>query len=109
MTSSCRHGGSTPDGLAALIWRELSDRSPSGSPPPGLPRPAGLTGDGLPAAPGGWPFLRAVREVLAGAPFISVVVCTRDRPEQIKKCLNRLAGAALPAVRGGGVDNAPDL
>ena len=36
-----------------------------------------------------------------------MVVCTRDRPEQIKKCLGRLAGQQYPRYEVVVVDNAP--
>src|SRR5579862_8018637 len=75
--------GIDPDGLASLIWRELSEPVAERFAAAGLARPDTLTGDGLQAAPGSWPYLRRRAELLADAPFISVVVCTRDRPEQI--------------------------
>ena len=79
----------------------------SGSRPPGLTAPTALTGKGLAADRNAWPFLRERAALLAGAPFISVVVCTRDRPEQIKKCLSRLAGQQYPRYEVVVVDNAP--
>ena len=99
--------GIDPAGLAALIWRELSEPVAERFAAAGLARPATLTGDGLEAEPGSWPFLRRRAELLADAPFISVVVCTRDRPEQIKKCLDRLAGQQYPRFEVVVVDNAP--
>jgi glycosyltransferase involved in cell wall biosynthesis len=44
---------------------------------------------------------------MAQAPFISVIICTRDRPEQIRKCLSRLAGQQYPQYEVVVVDNAP--
>jgi GT2 family glycosyltransferase len=99
--------GIDPATLAALIWRELSEPVAERFAAAGLARPAELTGGGLQADPGSWPFLRHRAELLADAPFISVVVCTRDRPEQIKKCLNRLAGQVYPRFEVVVVDNAP--
>ena len=99
--------GIDPDALAALIWRELSDPVAGRFAAAGLARPDTLTGGGLPSEPGSWPYLRRRAELLADAPFISVVVCTRDRPEQIKKCLNRLAGQQYPLFEVVVVDNAP--
>jgi O-antigen biosynthesis protein len=99
--------GIDPATLAALIWRELSEPVAERFAAAGLARPAELTGGGLQADPGSWPFLRHREELLADAPFISVVVCTRDRPEQIKKCLNRLAGQLYPRFEVVVVDNAP--
>jgi glycosyltransferase involved in cell wall biosynthesis len=99
--------GIGPDDLAALIWRELSEPVARRLAAAGLARPGALTAEGLQAEPGDWPYLRRRAEVLADAPFISVVVCTRDRPEQIKKCLNRLAGQRYPRFEVVVVDNAP--
>jgi len=99
--------GMEPAALAALIWRELSQPIAERFAAAGLARPEALTGSGLPAEPGTWPFLRRRAEVLANAPFISVVVCTRDRPDQIKKCLNRLTQQKYPRYEVVVVDNAP--
>jgi len=99
--------GVTPDALAALLWAELSGAVAQRFEAAGLTPPAGLGSAGLTADPDAWPFLRERAALLAGAPFISVVVCTRDRPEQIKKCLNRLAGQQYPRFEVVVVDNAP--
>ena len=91
--------GITPDALAALLWTELNGPVVQRFEAAGQTAPAALAGK-RPArgGPGRWPFLRDRAALLARAPFISVVVCTRDRPEQIKKCLSRLARAEVPAV-----------
>jgi GT2 family glycosyltransferase len=99
--------GISPDGLAALLWRELGESVAARFAAAGLARPAALTGSGLAVEPGAWPFLRTRSATLANAPFISVVVCTRDRPDQIKKCLDRLAGQKYPRYEVVVVDNAP--
>lgn len=99
--------GIDPDGLAALIWRALSRPVAERFAAAGLARPSALTGSGLRADPETWPFLVRRAQVLADAPFISVVVCTRDRPDQIKKCLGRLAQQKYPRYEVVVVDNAP--
>jgi O-antigen biosynthesis protein len=99
--------GVSPDELGAELWRRFSEPVGDRFAAAGLPRPAGLAGDGLPASPGTWPYLRNRSEVLAAAPFLSVVVCTRDRPEQVKKCLSRLARQQYPHYEVVVVDNAP--
>jgi O-antigen biosynthesis protein len=99
--------GISPDGLAALLWGELAEPVAERFAAAGLARPAALTGSGLAVEPGAWPFLRRRSATLANAPFISVVVCTRDRPDQIKKCLDRLAGQQYPRYEVVVVDNAP--
>jgi GT2 family glycosyltransferase len=99
--------GVKPDALAEIIWRDLSGAVAERFAAAGLPVPMALTGAGLRADPQAWPFLRRRAEVLASAPFISVVICTRDRPEQIKKCLDRLARQDYPRYEVVVVDNAP--
>ncbi len=99
--------GIAPDALAALMWTELSGPVAQRFEAAGLTAPAALTGSGLAADPEAWPFLRERAALLASAPFISVVVCTRDRPEQIKKCLSRLARQQYPRYEVVVVDNAP--
>ena len=99
--------GVSPDALATLLWTELS------GPVAAAVRGRGACGadrtgySGLVADPDAWPFLRDRAAMLASAPFVSVVVCTRDRPEQIKKCLNRLAQQQYPRYEVVVVDNAP--
>jgi O-antigen biosynthesis protein len=97
----------TPDALAVLLWTELREPVARRFEAAGRTAPAALAESGLPADPDGWPFLRDRAALLAHAPFISVVVCTRDRPEQIKKCLSRLAGQQYPRYEVVVVDNAP--
>jgi glycosyltransferase involved in cell wall biosynthesis len=97
----------TPDALAVLLWTELREPVARRFEAAGRIAPAALAGSGLPADPDAWPFLRDRAALLAHAPFISVVVCTRDRPEQIKKCLSRLAGQQYPRYEVVVVDNAP--
>ena len=97
----------TPDALAVLLWTELREPVARRFEAAGRTAPAALAESGLPADPDGWPFLRDRAALLAHAPFISVVVCTRDRPEQIKKCLSRLAKQQYPRYEVVVVDNAP--
>lgn len=99
--------GIGPDDLGVLVWREVGDAVAGRFASAGLPAPGALPGAGLTVAPDEWPYLRRRAQVLAGAPFISVVICTRDRPEQIKKCLNRLTRQRYPRYEVVVVDNAP--
>jgi glycosyltransferase involved in cell wall biosynthesis len=100
--------GIEPDALAALVWTEVSGAVARRFEAAGRAAPAALTGQGLPAADqDAWPFLRERAALLASAPFISVVVCTRDRPEQVKKCLSRLERQEYPRFEVVVVDNAP--
>ena len=53
------------------------------------------------------PFLATRRAVLAAAPHITVVVCTRERPGALARCLDSLIAQQYPAFRVLVVDNAP--
>ena len=99
--------GVDPDALAALLWTELSAPVTRRFADAGLSAPADLPAAGLAVDAETWPFLRERAATLAGAPFISVVICTRDRPEQIRKCLSRLARQKYPRFEVVVVDNAP--
>lgn len=99
--------GVEPDALGEIIWRELGSALAGRFAAAGLPAPTALTAAGLAVDPEAWPFLRRRAEVLADAPFISVVICTRDRTEQIKKCLDRVARQDYPRYEVVVVDNAP--
>jgi GT2 family glycosyltransferase len=99
--------GVEPDALGGIIWRELGGAVTERFAAAGLPAPTALAGAGLTADREAWPFLRRRAEVLADAPFISVVICTRDRTEQIKKCLDRVARQDYPRYEVVVVDNAP--
>lgn len=93
-------GGLRPAGLAAAIEAELDDvlRARLG----GRPVPV----DGL--VPAGEPdFLAKRRQVLATAPHITVVICTRDHPEALAACLDSLLAQQYPGFRVLVVDNAP--
>jgi len=99
--------GLTPDQVAAALWGEMRKAVQDRYRAFGLPWPETLTGAGLEAAPSEWPFLTRRAEVLADAPFISVVVCTRDRAEQLRTCLRWLQGQQYPRFEVVVVDNAP--
>ncbi len=75
------------------------------------PRLAGLGLDALPMdgiTPATEPaFLARRREVLAGAPPITVVICTRERPGALARCLDSLLAQNYPSFRVLVVDNAP--
>ena len=66
--------GITSDALAAQLWTELREPVARRFEAAGRTAPATLTGSGLAADPDGWPFLRDRAALLAGAPFISVVI-----------------------------------
>jgi glycosyltransferase involved in cell wall biosynthesis len=75
------------------------------------PRLAALGRTGLPVdgiTPAAEPaFLARRREVLATAPPITVVICTRERPGALARCLDSLLAQQYPDFRVLVVDNAP--
>lgn len=99
--------GLTSDQLAAALWpgfREpLSERFAAA----GLSMPRLLGGDGLNADPAAWPFVQRRLAMLPTAPFISVIICTRDRPDSAKNCLRLLLRQNYPRFEIIVVDNAP--
>ncbi|MFC7534385.1 glycosyltransferase family 2 protein [Actinoplanes sp. GCM10030250] len=52
-------------------------------------------------------FLASRRAILAQAPEITVVICTRERPGALARCLDSLLAQQYPAFRILVVDNAP--
>lgn len=99
--------GLTRDQVAAALWGEVREAVQGRYRASGLPWPETLPGTGLGGVPGEWPFLRRRAEVLAKAPFISVVLCTRDRPGQLRACLRSLQRQKYPRFEVVVVDNAP--
>jgi GT2 family glycosyltransferase len=100
------HRGLRPADLAAAIDGELGATL--------RPRLAELVPGAAPAVPidGITPaaepaFLARRREVLALAPHLTVVVCTRERPGALARCLDSLLAQRYPAFTVLVVDNAP--
>jgi GT2 family glycosyltransferase len=99
--------GLAPEQLGALIWPGLREPVAQRFAAAGLDPPATLTGRGLAADPSAWPYLRRRREILAAAPHISVVICTRGRPGQLRSCLRSLDRQVYPRFDVVVVDNLP--
>jgi cellulose synthase/poly-beta-1,6-N-acetylglucosamine synthase-like glycosyltransferase len=98
--------GLSADDLAKEIWRSLYEAICAHMRQEGLPYPATLGAGGLPsqATP------RCVQEreeLLAAAPFASIVVATRDRPTSLASCLRSLLSLDYPEYEVIVVDNAP--
>jgi glycosyltransferase involved in cell wall biosynthesis len=95
--------GLRPAELAAAISAELGTAL--------APRLAELALSALPIdgiTPASEPaFLAGRRAVLADAPPITVVVCTRERPGALARCLDSLLAQAYPDFKILVVDNAP--
>jgi glycosyltransferase involved in cell wall biosynthesis len=99
--------GLTSDQLGARLWPEFREAIIGRFVAAGLPRPSGLPASGLEADSAGWPFLLERLSILAAAPFISVVICTRDRSRQLENCLHFLERQQYPRFEVVVVDNAP--
>ena len=99
--------GVTPDQLGALLWPRLRESLSKRFAAADMPEPGALTGKGLAVEADKWPFLRRRREVLAKAPFISVVICTRNRPDKLAVCLDLVEQQEYPSFEVLVVDNAP--
>lgn len=95
----------SPDHLGDLLWAELHQPVVDRYLAANLSPPTALTGQGLEALPASWPFLSDRRHTLAAAPFISVVVCTRNRSQQIESCLRSLDNQEYPNYEIVVVDN----
>lgn len=99
-------GGLTPARLAAHIEATFGDAIRSrvadagGDPGQGVPV-GGVAVSRTPA------YLASRAEVLAQAPPITVVVCTREHPDALRACLDSLIVQDYPKLRILVVDNAP--
>jgi O-antigen biosynthesis protein len=91
---------------AAELWRSLEQVIQTHLARDGLPPVCSLSVDGL--ADGSVPRCVERREVFsANAPFASIVVATRDRPESVSRCLTSLLELDYPSFEVVLVDNAP--
>jgi glycosyltransferase involved in cell wall biosynthesis/GT2 family glycosyltransferase len=90
-------GGLPAADLAARIAAELGDEIASHLRADGL-EPQPLTAAGLPPVEDP-PCLRAREEFLASAPMLSVVICTRDRPDSVRITLESILSCRYPADR----------
>jgi GT2 family glycosyltransferase len=102
----CPDGALSPEDCARLIWRALGPRIAAHLRRDGLPAVSGLGPEGLPCR-GEPPCAAERREWLREAPFVSVVVATRDRPESVAACLDSLLALRYPRYEVIVVDNVP--
>src|SRR2546426_8584306 len=95
-----------PDEYAPHIWQALSGQINEHLRQDGLAPVTALTTAGLPSPLP--PQCIAEREsFLQTAPFVSVIVATRDRPEYLARCLPALMALHYPRYEVIVVDNAP--
>jgi O-antigen biosynthesis protein len=100
-------GGLAAETLAELLWKAFADRIRAHLRDDDLPIADRLTASGLPAT-----LPRCVRErneFLAEAPFISVILPTRERPDRLRTALGSILDCEYPNDRYEivVVDNAP--
>ncbi len=99
------HGVSAEE-YAAHIWRALSEKINAHLRQDGLPEVTGLSARGV-STPDTPACLEERARFVAQAPFVSVIVPTRDRPEQVGRCLRSLLALHYPRYEIIVVDNAP--
>ena len=97
----------TPDDLGEALWTRLGSEISRRASAAGFPLPSGIPKTGLNWTGESWPLLASRREALASAPFISVVICTRGRPDVLGKCLDKVDKIDYPHFEVVIVDNAP--
>jgi glycosyltransferase involved in cell wall biosynthesis len=93
--------------LADFIWRALHTEINVWLEENGLSPLAHLDVTGLKTGPTTPAFLMKRTQLLEDAPFISVIVCTRDRTDQLRLALSGLLELAYPNFEILVVDNAP--
>jgi glycosyltransferase involved in cell wall biosynthesis len=98
--------GASPQECALQIWRTLSEKINEHLRRDGLPAVTGIDAMGLsdPTTPA---CLEEREQFFAHAPFVSVIIPTRDRPQQIQRCLQLLMALHYPQYEIIVVDNAP--
>jgi GT2 family glycosyltransferase len=97
----------SPGEYTAQIWRNLHTQINYHLVQDGLPQIKTLTEKGIPA-PSAPLCTKEREELLANAPFVSVIVPTHDRPQQLMACLISLLALHYPKYEIIVVDNAPD-
>ncbi len=97
----------SPEHFGEILWRELGEDITERFAAAGLPLPEALNGDALGVDPESWPFLQARSRVLEAPPYISIVVCTYNRPDRLRVCLQHLRRQQYSAFEVIVVDNCP--
>jgi glycosyltransferase involved in cell wall biosynthesis len=101
------HGASFPDTAAASAWSAFKPHVDAELARSGLPTVRELPATGLSLDANRLAFVTEREDLLANAPEISVVLCTRDRPDRVAGCIREVARQRYPAYEIVVVDNAP--
>lgn len=97
-----------PHQLATIIWKKLGDQIAAYLAEDGLEPVTSLDAFGLPR--GATPRYLQEREAITKgrAPIVSIIVCTKNRPEMLAICLDALQRLDYPGYEIIVVDNAPN-
>jgi glycosyltransferase involved in cell wall biosynthesis len=98
---------SFPSAAAASAFQAFESLINAGLARSGLPPVSELSVTGLQLDANQLAFVAERRHLLENAPSISVVLCTRDRPNRVADCIGKLARQQYPAYEIVVVDNAP--
>lgn len=99
-------GSATPQMLATAITDRFAEQIRTRVRAAGGDLPGPLPPDGV-RVPGTPPYLARRAEVLRDPPPITVVICTRDRPDGVARALASVLDQDYPRLRVLVVDNAP--
>lgn len=99
--------GLTAREFANQLWLRFGDSIIRRLEEAKLPKAGRLSENGLRINPTAWPFLNHTSAALAAAPFITVLICTRNRPDQLANCLKRLDLQQYPNFEVVVVENVP--
>ena len=103
----CEKSETLPGLAAAAVSAEFRSKVNSRLSRSGLPVVSQIPVGGLTIEPNVLAFGAERQRLLADAPEVSVVVCTRDRPASLAACLRQLARQEYPSFEIVVVDNAP--
>lgn len=101
------HEGLTPEFLARRLWQEFGAAIRVRFAEMGLAAPCEIPSTGLGHSCEDSSHSERGPEAVYGSRLISVVICTRDRPQQLKICLRSLLQQRYPVFEVIIVDNAP--
>jgi GT2 family glycosyltransferase len=102
-----RPHGVDPSNLAKRIWRHAAPAISGHLIRDGLPVPLELDPSGLRAPEE--PKCRVHRaRILASAPWVTVLVATRERPNELRRCLQSIEALQYPSFEVVVVDNDPE-
>jgi len=97
----------TREMLGRRLWEEFSSVINARFAETGLPSRSGIPASGFEDALEQAPLLLTRAQATNEVPFISVVVCTRDRPHLLERCISSLRLQEYPHFEVIVVDNAP--